>query len=131
MEVINATGADRAAAVEIGKHGLAIQQGETSGLLLPSVATERNWNATQFLQAVCRKAGLPTDAWKHPNARVMTFEGVAVSGPFAVAEADSAACCTDPLTQEQLGQYLQLAATNVALIAQGANPVTMYPNCPT
>lgn len=131
MEVINATGADRAAAIEIGKHGLAIQQGETSGLLLPSVATERNWNATQFLQAVCRKAGLPTDAWKHPNARVMTFEGVAVSGPFEAVQADPASLAApDPLTQEQLAQYLQLAANNVALIAQGATPSYYVPELP-
>ena len=131
MEIIEASGADRAAAVQIGKHGLAIQQGETSGLLLPSVATERNWNSLQFLQAVCRKAGLPTDAWKHPNARVMTFEGVAVSGPFELNDADPAALVApDPLTNEQLGQYLQLAATNVALIAQGATPSYYVPELP-
>lgn len=131
MEVINAPGADRAQAIEIGKHGLAIQQGETSGLLLPSVATERNWNAVQFLQAVCRKAGLPTDAWKHPNARVMTFEGVAVSGPFEFTDADPASLSApDPLTMEQLGQYLQLAANNVALIAQGATPSYYVPELP-
>ncbi len=69
MEPVTAEGQARIDAVVIGKHGLVvIQQGETSGLLLPSVATERGWNAEQFLQAVCRKAGLPTDAWKHPTA---------------------------------------------------------------
>lgn len=131
MEVISASGADRASAVEIGKHGLAIQQGETSGLLLPSVATERNWNATQFLQAVCRKAGLPTDAWKHPNARVMTFEGMAVGGPFELPDAYATGISApDPLTMEQLGQYLQLAANNVALIAQGATPSYYVPELP-
>ncbi len=131
MELINAEGADRVSAVEIGKHGLVIQQGETSGLLLPSVATERGWDALQFLQAVCRKAGLPTDAWKHPKARVMTFEGVAVNGPFELDQTDAnTLVAPDPLTNEQLGQYLQLAANNVALIAQGATPSYYVPELP-
>ncbi len=131
MEIIQAQGAERAAAVEIGKHGLVIQQGETSGLLLPSVATERHWDAVQFLQAVCRKAGLPTDAWKHPNASVMTFEGTAVNGKFELPEGEATQLAApDPLTNEQLGQYLQVAATNVALMAQGATPSYYVPELP-
>ena len=131
MEPITAEGADRAAAIEIGKHGLVIQQGETSGLLLPSVATERNWNALQFLQAVCRKAGLPTDAWKHSAARVMTFEGQAVSGPFeAEVLGDSSLTVPAPLTIEELNLYVQLAANNITLIAQGATPSYYVPNLP-
>ncbi len=36
----------------------------------------------------------------------------------------------DPLTNEQLGQYLQLAANNVSLIAQGATPSYYAPDLP-
>ncbi|MCC6511860.1 MAG: AmmeMemoRadiSam system radical SAM enzyme [Pirellulaceae bacterium] len=131
MEAVTAQGAERAGAIEIGKHGLVIQQGEASGLLLPSVAIERHWNAEQFLQAVCRKANLPTDAWKHTAARVMTFEGQAVHGPFVSDGSDlTTLTAPAPLSNEQLGQYLQLAASNVALIAQGATPSYYVPELP-
>ena len=51
--------------IEIGKHGLKIQQGYRSGVLLPQVATEYGWDAVQFVRQTCRKAGLPSDAWEN------------------------------------------------------------------
>jgi AmmeMemoRadiSam system protein A len=59
--------------VEVGRHGLVVEQGWHRGLLLPQVATEWNWNAETFLAQTCYKAGLPRDAWKH-GARVFRFE---------------------------------------------------------
>jgi AmmeMemoRadiSam system protein A len=50
--------------IEIGRHGLVIEQGWHRGLLLPQVATEWNWDRDTFLAHTCRKAGLPYDAWK-------------------------------------------------------------------
>lgn len=47
-----------------GVHGLAVRQGRRRGLLLPQVAATLHWNAEQFLEETCRKAGLPRDAWK-------------------------------------------------------------------
>jgi AmmeMemoRadiSam system protein A len=57
-----------------GKHGLIVSRGRQSGLLLPQVAGERNWDRTTFLEQTCRKAGLPTDAWRDPETRIETFE---------------------------------------------------------
>jgi AmmeMemoRadiSam system protein A len=51
--------------IEIGRHGLVVEQGWHRGLLLPQVATERQWTAETFLAQTCHKAGLPLDAWKH------------------------------------------------------------------
>lgn len=51
-------------AIEIGKHGLIISKGFRHGVLLPQVPLEWGWDKEQFLQAICRKAGLPDDAWK-------------------------------------------------------------------
>ena len=48
---------------EIGKHGLYIRKGFYSGLLLPQVAVEYDWNREEFLREVCLKAGLPEDAY--------------------------------------------------------------------
>ena len=48
----------------IGKHGLKIAKGGHRGLLLPGVAVEHRLDAEGFLGQVCRKAGLPADAWQ-------------------------------------------------------------------
>ena len=57
----------------IGKHGLKIARGNRQGLLLPVVAVEHGLDAEGFLQQVCRKAGLPADAWQDDDAALMTF----------------------------------------------------------
>jgi len=61
------------AQIEIGKHGLYLRQGYHSGLLLPQVATENDWDREQFLEWTCRKAGLPPHAWKEPDAELYVF----------------------------------------------------------
>jgi AmmeMemoRadiSam system protein A len=59
--------------IEVGKHGIMIRKGVVSGLLLPQVATERNWDRITFLQETCRKAGLPRDAWKDKETKIYVF----------------------------------------------------------
>jgi len=65
-----------AAEVEIGAHGLVIRAGGRSGLLLPQVATERNWTPEQFLEAVSRKAGLAGNAWQQSGTALYTFSAL-------------------------------------------------------
>lgn len=60
--------------VVVGKHGLMISKGRLSGLLLPQVPVEWNWGRQEFLDSVCRKAGLPRDTWKDPGAQLFGFE---------------------------------------------------------
>lgn len=59
--------------IEIGKHGLIIEQGFYKGLLLPQVATENHWDKTEFLQHTCRKSGLPVNAWQDNNTKIYAF----------------------------------------------------------
>lgn len=59
--------------IDIGRHGLVIEQGGRRGLLLPQVATEWGWDREEFLSHLCAKAGLPRDAWK-AGATVYRFE---------------------------------------------------------
>jgi AmmeMemoRadiSam system protein A len=56
-----------------GVHGLRIRLGGQGGLLLPQVAAEHGLDGPAFLEAVCRKAGLPSGAWRDPAARVELF----------------------------------------------------------
>jgi uncharacterized protein len=60
--------------IEPGRHGLMIQQGFHSGLLLPQVATEWGWDRETFLTQTCRKAGLPSNAWQNKKTAVYWFE---------------------------------------------------------
>jgi AmmeMemoRadiSam system protein A len=59
--------------IKVGIHGLYIQHGHKSGLLLPQVATEYNWDRLTFLQQTCRKAGLSEDAWQHEESVIKIF----------------------------------------------------------
>jgi uncharacterized protein (TIGR00296 family) len=61
--------------IEIGRHGLIVQGKGTSGLLLPQVATEWKWDASEFLMNCCLKAGLPPDSWLLSDVEVKVFEG--------------------------------------------------------
>jgi len=51
--------------VEVGRHGLMVEQGRRRGLLLPQVPVEWGWDRETFLDQVCVKADLPPSAWRH------------------------------------------------------------------
>lgn len=76
---VEATGRDRVRTIVIGRHGVIVRADGKRGLFLPQVATENRWDVTTFLEKVCQKAGLPTDAWTWDHAELITFEGE----PFA------------------------------------------------
>jgi AmmeMemoRadiSam system protein A len=59
--------------IEVGKHGLLVEQGHHRGLLLPQVAVEHHLEREQFLRETCYKAGLPTDAWQAAETRIYCF----------------------------------------------------------
>ena len=50
--------------IEIGRHGIYITKGTSSGVLLPQVATEQGWDLETFLSHTCIKAGLSMDEWQ-------------------------------------------------------------------
>jgi AmmeMemoRadiSam system protein B/AmmeMemoRadiSam system protein A len=62
--------------IEVGTHGLYIVADGGRGLLLPQVATDEGWTRDQFLNAVCRKAGLPEDAWRTGGTALYTFTAI-------------------------------------------------------
>jgi len=59
--------------IEVGKHGIYIKKGWYSGLLLPQVATEYGWDRKTFLEHTCKKAGLPSNAWKDKSTEIYIF----------------------------------------------------------
>ena len=65
-------------ALEVGKHGLHVEQGRRRGVMLPQVATQYGWDIETFLSATCAKAGLPKDAWKSPATKISSFTALIV-----------------------------------------------------
>lgn len=61
--------------IEVGRHGLIVQKGPYSGLLLPQVAVEHGFDAEIFLGQTCMKAGLFPDSWLDTDTEVYAFEG--------------------------------------------------------
>jgi AmmeMemoRadiSam system protein A len=59
--------------IEVGKHGLYIVRGYNSGLLLPQVAIEYEWDRETFLKETCHKAGLPLQAWMDKETEIYIF----------------------------------------------------------
>jgi len=60
-------------AVKVGHHGLFVRLHAQRGLLLPQVAIEHRLTREQFLEETCRKAGLPREAWRDPEAQLFGF----------------------------------------------------------
>ena len=62
--------------IKVGRDGLIVRHGSTSGLLLPQVPIEYRWTEEEFLNHTCEKAGLPKDCWRDKETQVQKFEGV-------------------------------------------------------
>jgi hypothetical protein len=56
----------------VGRDGLLVEDEGHCGLLLPQVPVEHGWDRETFLDQACRKAGLPSHAWRH-GATVRRF----------------------------------------------------------
>ncbi|MHB8280834.1 MAG: AMMECR1 domain-containing protein, partial [Candidatus Humimicrobiaceae bacterium] len=59
--------------------GLFIKKGFYQGLLLPQVATDYNWDRTQFLKETCNKAGLYENSWQKKDCEIYIFSATVFS----------------------------------------------------
>jgi uncharacterized protein len=66
--------ADYRKEVEIGRDGLILQWRFGSGLLLPQVPIELNWDVEEYLANMCYKAGAPPDVWIDPSSKLYKFQ---------------------------------------------------------
>ena len=64
---------DEGMPIEVGRDGLIVRNGSKSGLLLPQVAVEHEWDVETFLAQTCRKAGLPEHCWRNGDVTVERF----------------------------------------------------------
>lgn len=59
--------------IEIGKHGLILEELGRRALLLPQVPIEHNLDKDAFLSALCNKGGFPADYWKEKTLHISMF----------------------------------------------------------
>ncbi len=131
FEPIQASGRERIKHVQVGRHGLHITRGNSAGLLLPVVAVENGWDAEQFLEHVCRKAGLPTTAWQDDQARLLRFEGHMVPGDFNPHLLTAAGSDKPPrFAAADLQRLADQCRQNVVALVRGATPNYYLPGCP-
>ncbi len=65
--------------IEIGKHGLILEEKNRRGLLLPQVPVEHHMNRDQYLDSICRKAGFPAEYWKTKQLALSGFTAAVFS----------------------------------------------------
>lgn len=66
---------DPLADLELGHHGVAVENGDRRGWLYPTVPIENDWSEAEYLDRACRKANLSPDAWEDDDTIVTLFEG--------------------------------------------------------
>jgi AmmeMemoRadiSam system protein A len=59
--------------IEVGRHGVLLKKHGRTAVFLPKVATEQGWSRGELLDHLCRKGGLPPEAWTS-DASLFTFE---------------------------------------------------------
>lgn len=59
--------------IVVGRDGVLMSKADQSAVFLPQVAPENNWNRTEMLDNLCKKAGLSAGCWKR-EARFQVFQ---------------------------------------------------------
>ncbi len=75
-ELLNGDRRDYPKHIKIGRDGLLIHWRYGSGLLLPQVAIEYNFDPEQFLCETCIKANAYPDCWLYEDTKVYKFQAI-------------------------------------------------------
>jgi hypothetical protein len=60
--------------IELGRHGVIVRRGRSSGVFLPQVADDTGWTLEEFLGELCeQKAGLSRECYKDPQTEISVF----------------------------------------------------------
>ena len=59
--------------IVVGKHGVILTLGKRTATYLPQFLAQRGWTVDKTLKRLCKKAGLPSGAWRRPGARLSVY----------------------------------------------------------
>lgn len=62
--------------VVVGTHGVYLVHRGRSGVFLPQVPVEQGWERDEYLNQLCRKAGLEIGSYRESGARLYVFTAV-------------------------------------------------------
>lgn len=65
--------------IELGKHGLILEEKGKRGLLLPQVPIEHNMNKEDYLDAICQKSGFNKSYWREKELKLKAFTATVFS----------------------------------------------------
>jgi AmmeMemoRadiSam system protein B len=99
-----------------------VVRGQSSGLFLPSVAVDNQWDTHTLLDRVCMKAGLHASAWKEDDTALFTFEGDVLRSSLAQPQSSPAPPPTPPCRQEDVATLVALCRANLVDLLLGAVP---------
>ena len=119
-EEVQERGTDRIKAVTVGRHGLQIVRGGNRGLLLPGVPVDHNWDAEEFLNQVCVKAGLPQTAWRDDSTTLYRFQGEVIRG--RIADVGQPPTTRRLFADAELQSYAEYCRNNIGALIRGATP---------
>lgn len=77
--------------IEVGKHGLILEEKGRRGLLLPQVPIEHHMNREQFLDAICQKSGFSPGYWKTKQLQLNAFTATIFCDSSASSESNAEA----------------------------------------
>lgn len=110
--------------VRLGTDGLIVHAGAAKGVLLPQVPLEQQWDALTYLGAVCRKAGLPPQAWQLDTTTVWRFSGQLYRERTPGGEVCAVVPVLPPALESQGLQHHGMAAAPAAPNALRAAPAS-------
>jgi len=62
-------------AIKMGRDGLMLEYRGRRSVFLPQVPVEWEWDVIEYLENLCRKAGVGKDTWKDKDCTILSFEG--------------------------------------------------------
>lgn len=65
--------------IVVGRHGVILSLGKRSATYLPQFIAQRGWTVATTLERLCKKAGLPPEAWRRPEARLQVYGAQVIS----------------------------------------------------
>jgi AmmeMemoRadiSam system protein A len=80
VSVLSAASPVTVEALDPARHGVCLKLGDHRAVLLPQVAAREGWDRETLLGHLAEKAKLPSDAWRDPDAILLAFTAVTVSG---------------------------------------------------
>lgn len=65
--------------IELGKHGLILEEKGKRGLLLPQVPIEHKMTREEYLDAICQKSGFNKSYWREKELKLKAFTATVFS----------------------------------------------------